>query len=599
MQDPTDFIVIPKIHVVYFSQSPRGKVIQEGTLNITAHNLLFYNQDTTLTLLYTLFEKIEKHVLQDGARCQLLIKTKTFMEYKFELPSQEEMVVIAKSIERLSNIQDLGNIDVYFPLLYHPRVELTCPLAYPWNGYSDILSRWECPPGKFIVSDINRRFNICPSYPPEFIVPAMCDEDVLMQSAKFRHASRFPIVVYYHKKTGATLLRAGQPLVGAALKRCEADRRLLNACLVFRQRGRILDTRTKSVASQWVSKGGGVEQPGMYPHWLLEYCDLERPEGMAESYEKLYKLCFERDTPSSGAHWFTSLGNTKWYSYVMQAIQTALKLAGFLETDGSSVLVHGAKGTDNTLLLTSLAQMIIDPYTRTLEGFLELIIREWVMGGYPFRRRTAGLLENTKEKGRAPTFLLFLDCVWQIMRQYVRSFEFKETLLHLIHEHTHASEYGTFLGDSMKERSEHNLDERTSSLWAYIHSVRDLYLNPMFEENLTCLWPATYPLCLPCWDRMYLKDSGLEEETLHFEKKIKEIYDTNKRLKAEARRLEEIYFKIHITREDLENTDKITNDTSAEETIKETAETTKTEKTAERTTEQPGIEECRGAEAPK
>ena len=575
MLDPTDFIVIPKIKVVYFSQGPKGKKILEGTLNITAHNLLFYNDDTTLTLLYTLFEKIEKHVLQDGARCQLLIKTKTFMEYKFELPSQGEMTVIAKSIERLSNLQDLNNIDIYFPLVYHPRVELSCPLAYPWNGYSDVLSRWQCPPGKFIVSDINSRYSVCPSYPAEVIVPAMCTEDILMESAKFRHGSRFPIVVYYHNKTGASLLRSGQPLIGSTQKRCEADKRLLNACLVARKRGRILDTRTKSIASQWVSKGGGVEQPGMYPHWLLEYCDLERPGAMVDNYEKFYKLCFERDTPNSGPHWFTSLGNTKWYSYVMQAIQTALKLAGFLETDSSSVLVHGTKGTDNTLLLTSLAQIIVDPYTRRLEGFLELIIREWIMGGYPFRARTAGLLESTKDKGRGPTFILFLDCVWQIMRQYVRSFEFKETLLHLIHEHTHASEYGTFLGDSMKERSEHRLDKRTCSLWAYIHSVRDSFLNPMFEENLTCLWPGTYPFSLTCWDRMFLKDSGLEEEILHCEKRIQEIYDKNKKLKAEAKRLEEIYFKLHISKEDLESS-------------------TETE-----TADQAGKEECRGAEAEK
>ena len=565
MVDPTDFIIIPKINVVYFSQGPKGKIILEGTLNITAHNLLFYNHDTTLTLLYTLFEKIEKHIQQDGARCQILIKTKTFLEYKFELPSQEEMNVIAKSIERLSNLQDLDNIDVYFPMLYHPRVDLDCPLAYPWNGYSDLLSRWECPPGKFIVSDLNRRFTVCPSYPGEVIVPAMCSKEILLDSAKYRHDCRFPIVVYYHKKTGASLLRSGQPLMGNIQKRCEADKRLLNACLVARQRGRILDTRTKSNASQAMSKGGGVEQPGMYPHWVLEYCELERPEAMVENYEKLYKLCLERDASNIGPHWFTSLCNTKWYTYVMVAIQNALKLARFLETDSSSVLVHGTKGTDNTLLLTSLAQIIVDPYTRRLEGFLELIIREWIMGGYPFRRRTAGLLESTKEKGRAPTFLLFLDCVWQIMRQCVRSFEFKETLLHLIHEHTHASEYGTFLADSMKERSEHHLNEKTSSLWGYVHSVRETFLNPMFEEDLTCLWPSTYPMSLTCWDRMYLKDSGLEDEILHYEKRVKEIYDKNKKLKAEAKRLEEIYIKLHILKEESENSPETANKSADQE----------------------------------
>ena len=550
MGDPTDFIIIPKIKVIYFSETASGKQLQEGTLNITAHNLLFYSHDdATFTLLYTLFEKIEKLALQDGLRCQLVIKTKTFEEYKFEIPSQEEMNVVAKSIEKLSNIQELQNIEVYFPFLYHPRNELSCPLAYPWNGYSDVLSRWGCPSGKFIVSDLNRKFTVCPSYPPEVIVPAICTDDQLIESAKFRHGCRFPIVVYYNKKTGASLLRSGQPMTGSTYKKCDPDKRLLNACLVPRERGRIMDTRTKSNVSQWTSKGGGTEQPGMYPHWLLEYCDLDKSEGMMESYEKLFKICLERETSSSEAHWITGLSNTKWYSYVMTALQSALKIARFLQTDSSSVLIHGATGLDTTLLLSSLTQMILDPYTRRIEGFLELIIREWIFGGYPFRTRTMGLLESTKDKGRAPTFLLFLDCVWQLMRQYARSFEYKDTLLLLIHEHTHASEYGTFLANSMRERNKYNLNRKTYSLWAYIHSIRDKFVNPMFEENFASLWPSVYPINILCWSRMFLRNPLLDDETLHLEVKIKELYEKRDGLREKAKRLEDIFLGLKFEEE--------------------------------------------------
>ena len=550
MGDPTDFIVIPKIKVIYLSETASGKRLQEGTLNITTHNLLFYTSESaTFTLLYTLFEKIEKLTLQDGLRCQLVIRTKSFEEYKFEIPSQEEMNVVAKSIEQLSNLHELNNIEVYFPFLYHPRNELSCPLAYPWNGYADVLSRWSCPPGKFVVSDLNRKFTVCPSYPPEVIVPANCTDDNLLESARFRHGCRFPIVVYYNKKTGASLLRSGQPMTGSTQKKCDSDKRLLNACLVPRERGRIMDTRTKSYASQCTSKGGGTEQPGMYPHWLLEYCDLDRSEGMMESYEKLFKICHEHGTSSSEAHWITGLSNTKWYSYVMTALQCSLKIAGFLQTDSSSVLIHGTTGTDTTLLLSSLTQMIIDPYTRRIEGFLELIIREWIFGGYPFRTRTMGLLESTKDKGRAPTFLLFLDCVWQLMRQYARSFEYKETMLLMIHEHTHASEYGTFLANSMKERSRHDLNHKTYSLWAYIHSVRDTFVNPMFEENFASLWPSVYPINILCWSRMFLRNRVLDEETLHFEVKIKELYEKRDGLREKAQQLEDVFLRLKFEEE--------------------------------------------------
>lgn len=46
--------------------------------------------------------------------------------------------------------------------------------------------------------------------------------------------------------------------------------------------------------------------------------------------------------------------------------------------DGHSVLVHGYEGTDCTLLISTLAQLIMDPRSRTLEGFLALLEREWI-----------------------------------------------------------------------------------------------------------------------------------------------------------------------------------------------------------------------------
>ena len=54
-------------------------------------------------------------------------------------------------------------------------------------------------------------------------------------------------------------------------------------------------------------------------------------------------------------------------------------LYGALARDGHSVLVHGSEGTDATLLVSSLAQLILDPNTRTLAGFLGLLEREWLL----------------------------------------------------------------------------------------------------------------------------------------------------------------------------------------------------------------------------
>jgi len=49
-----------------------------------------------------------------------------------------------------------------------------------------------------------------------------------------------------------------------------------------------------------------------------------------------------------------------------------------LPREGASVLVHGTEGTDSTLQVTSLAQIILDPACRTIHGFQGLVEREWL-----------------------------------------------------------------------------------------------------------------------------------------------------------------------------------------------------------------------------
>lgn len=73
--------------------------------------------------------------------------------------------------------------------------------------------------------------------------------------------------------------------------------------------------------------------------------------------------------------------------------------------------------------------------------------------GHPFQQRCAqSAYANIKPRQEAPVFLLFLDCVWQILRQFPCSFEFSESFLVLLFEHAYASQFGTFLGNSEAAR---------------------------------------------------------------------------------------------------------------------------------------------------
>ncbi len=82
----------------------------------------------------------------------------------------------------------------------------------------------------------------------------------------------------------------------------------------------------------------------------------------------------------------------------------------------------------------------------SLFRFEALVEREWVQSGHPFwSRTTKGPFNDSvaaKSKSHAPTFVIFLDCVWQIHNQFPCSFEFNESFLVTLADHAYFSDYG-------------------------------------------------------------------------------------------------------------------------------------------------------------
>jgi hypothetical protein len=75
-----------------------------------------------------------------------------------------------------------------------------------------------------------------------------------------------------------------------------------------------------------------------------------------------------------------------------------------------NVLVHCSDGWDRTSQMSALAQLLLDPYYRTVKGFQVLVEKDWLSFGHMFSRR-CGHFSSKDTDNRSPVFLQFLDCV--------------------------------------------------------------------------------------------------------------------------------------------------------------------------------------------
>ncbi|MCJ8736497.1 hypothetical protein PDJAM_G00013120 [Pangasius djambal] len=495
---------------------------RRGALCVTGHHLLFSDreEDSTWQLLLLLrnIDAIEKSVENllgypqgskaiqkqrtPGSSGSIVIKCKDLRILQLDIPGMEECLNIASSIEALSSLE---NVTEMYPFFYRPRaLRLSDPwgLSSPEQEYTQTERLWD----RWRLSKVNSDFSVCPSYPGAVIVPSSVDDDTLVKAARFRQGGRFPVLCYCHHRNGMVIMRSSQPMTGANRKRCREDELLLQAAIDESELGYVIDTRSAQQAQQARMTGGGFESKSFYRPWRRLHRHMERGKVLQESLIKLVEAC--GDLSHNMDRWLSKLENSKWLTHVHSALSTAGLVAECVERDGHSVLVHGSEGTDTTLLVTSLAQLILDPDCRTFRGFLRLLEREWVQAGHPFQQRCArSAYSHARLKYESPSFLLLLDCVWQILRQFPLALEFSEALLLRLAQEAYASDYGTFLCNNECERHTLHVKENTHCLLQFLLqcSEREQYINPLYEHTQLAVWPSVQPQSLQLWTGLFLR----------------------------------------------------------------------------------------------
>jgi hypothetical protein len=134
-----------------------------------------------------------------------------------------------------------------------------------------------------------------------------------------------------------------------------------------------------------------------------------------------------------------------------------------------------------------------------------LIEKDWCAFGHKFQDRAGhGVDGSHLPEERSPIFIQFLSTLYQIMVQFPNSFEYNETLLIFLADHSHSCLFGNFLGNSMKERTQVlKVKEKTKSIWEFVLINQSKFLNNQYEYNSVPIWPSTSMKNIQIWVRYF------------------------------------------------------------------------------------------------
>ncbi|XP_058863502.1 myotubularin-related protein 11 isoform X1 [Acipenser ruthenus] len=273
------------------------------------------------------------------------------------------------------------------------------------------------------VSSVNDRFEMATSLPKFNVVPQRILDTELKRSFAHFTEGRVPRWCWRHPE-GSDLLRAAS--FQSNIYHEKHDARNLEALLFGRH-------------PQCVIVEVGEDMPPL--------------SEIQAAHSRLRALCLG-DIPASlsvpDEKWLSSLEATRWLDHVRSCLRRSAEVSCLLAEGDLAVVLQEAEDRDLNCVVSSLVQIMSDPHCRTLPGFQNLVQKEWVSAGFRFLHRNNYTRDSDKEE--SPVFLLFLDCVWQLLQQFPSRFEITEVFLLTLHDRAHLPLYSTFLFNCQRER---------------------------------------------------------------------------------------------------------------------------------------------------
>ncbi|XP_029900992.1 myotubularin-related protein 10 [Myripristis murdjan] len=330
------------------------------------------------------------------------------------------------------------------------------------------------------VCSINEGYAISPSLPEYFVVPvSLADQDLKQYSDSFTD-KRIPMWCWNHPN-GSALVRMAS--ITDQLQQRKIDQRICTGI-------------TKSHPQRSDVLRSDLDKA------------LPNIQEIQSAFVKVRQICVIDPFEESEEKWLSSIESSQWLEYVRVFLKHSAEIVYLLEGKNASVILQEEGDRDLNCVVSSLVQLMLDPHYRSLIGFQSLVQKEWVMAGHRFLDRCNHLKKNDKEE--SPLFMLFLDCVWQMMNQYPAAFEFTETYLTVLSDSMWIPVFSTFLFNCPQQHAEHLMDFTKSKRiplgeekvlhfppvwdWSQQFSLKDqtLFNNPMYVgKGASCVQNGT------------------------------------------------------------------------------------------------------------
>ncbi|XP_059094502.1 myotubularin-related protein 6-like [Tigriopus californicus] len=456
-----------------------------------------------LWILHTLMHTVEKPLLTTSGT-QLRILCSHFQSASFIIQRDRDAHDVYLSLMALSKPKEFKDL---YCFTYNPTGQVQKSTGWFFHDLDAEYQRMGVPNENWTLCSMNDQHRLCPTYPQKIFIPILASQAIIEGSSRFRSKGRLPVLTYLHKNNAA-IVRCAQPLVGISGVRSSYDEKYVECLRKATPRSPfiyVIDTRPAMNAMANRAGGKGYENEKYYENINFSFKGIENIHKMRSSLKAMMTSVANATTMEG---FMSELANSSWLKHVKAVLDASVAIKNCI-LEGKSVIVHCSDGWDRTSQTCALACLMLDGYYRTFQGFQALIEKDWLAFGHKFTDRCGHLDGDPNEV--SPNFTQFLDAVWQLTQLSPQLFQFNERYLITIHEHVYSCQYGTFIGNSERERELLGLREKTYSLWGYLTANYDDYTNPLYERStqMEVMRPTTAPQNIKFWSGLFCRfESG-------------------------------------------------------------------------------------------